>query len=58
MDAWLQVGFLTCALILLTLGIAMLVRWVDARKPKQMDWVAHKHREIRKAGERTRIGAR
>jgi hypothetical protein len=58
MDIWDQVALLACAMILTVAAIALLVRWVDSRKPKQIDWVAHKHREIRKAGERTRIGAR
>jgi hypothetical protein len=46
------------AVLLVFWALVRFVRWVDARKPKQQDWVAQRHREIRKAGFKTRMGAR
>jgi hypothetical protein len=58
MDVWDQVALLACVFILVALAITVLISWVDSRRPKQQDWVAQRHREIRKAGEKTRQGAR
>jgi hypothetical protein len=57
-DIWDHVALLGCALILTVLALALFVRWVDSRKPKQIDWVADHKRRISHRGYKSQIGAR
>jgi hypothetical protein len=55
MDAWDKALLIACIVIFVACVLTVVISRIDARKPKQVDWVAHRHREIRKAGEKTRM---